>query len=148
MLVVFFSLMAGSRQLGRQVQAAPSEWMQEQGRKSLQEFRYSLIGLDEQDQVARTNELNAVLTRIIGDRARLEEKLKEAKEGSCYTCGCGTKDNFYRCKAGGLRVAIFNGYIVTANEDGSIPLNSQILAKVDSPEGAEAIIKAVNIRPA
>lgn len=34
--------------------------------------------------------------------------------------------------------ALFHGYIVTANDDGSIPLNAKIVAKVD--EANEALL--------
>ena len=44
------------------------------------------------------------------------------------------------------RIAVFHGFIVSANPDGSIPVNAYILAKVDPalPQHAEALCAWVN----
>lgn len=36
------------------------------------------------------------------------------------------------------------GYIITANEDGSIPLNSKVIIKTDDEEGAARIVEIHN----
>ena len=44
------------------------------------------------------------------------------------------------------RIAVFHGFIVTANADGSIPLNAKVLARVDGEyaAGAAELVEAFN----
>lgn len=44
--------------------------------------------------------------------------------------------------------AVFKDYIVTADENGMVPLNSQIIAALDHGGAAHVIVKQANLVPA
>lgn len=39
-----------------------------------------------------------------------------------------------------MKFALFHGFIVTANEDGSIPTDAKIVAKFDTSEGSHDLL--------